>query len=55
MPSLQKHELGFYFLIAILKLDKESLFLSSYGVLSRINIMPETVGTVGALLLLNIC
>ena len=34
MPSLQKHELGFYFLIAILNVDKESLFLSSYGVLN---------------------
>ena len=34
MPSLQKHELGFYFLIAILNLDKESPFFSSYGVLN---------------------
>ena len=34
MPSLQNHERGFYFLIAILNLDKESLFLISYGVLN---------------------
>ena len=34
MPSLQNHERGFYFLIAILNLDKESLVLISYGVLN---------------------
>ena len=34
MPGLQKHEPGFYFLIAVLNLDKESVFLSSYGFLN---------------------
>ena len=38
MPSLQKHELGFGFLIVILNLDKESLFLSSDGVLNLWNL-----------------